>query len=100
MVSARYRCCFCGSFRGNAKDTRNHIVIKHRKALLGFLNIIESYGNHKPLDPPRIASKGHPPCIHDSVRGVFPGDSHLTCIDCGAKLESLNPGVSGEGDSS
>ncbi len=71
-MTPRYACPWCGSFRGNARDTRKHILQRHRNVLIMGLHLIESFGTRKPLDPLRTALERHPP---------------------------LNPGVSGEGDS-
>ncbi len=71
MTLRGYPCPWCGSFRGNAKDTRHHILECHRALLIMGLAPIEAFGTRKPLDPPRNAAK---------------------------PVHGYNPGVSGEGD--
>ncbi len=69
----RYRCCWCGSFaNATAKDTRKHILERHRMRLIEGLGVVEAFGTHvKEITRSRAAT---------------------------ARLET-NPGVSGEGDS-
>ncbi len=72
-MTARYRCCWCGSFSSsNAKDTRKHVLDSHRRALITALGVIEYYGTQKPPVTPLRRLKDHP---------------------------RTNLGVSGEGDS-
>ncbi len=43
-MTPRYRCPFCGSFSGKpAKDTRQHIILRHRAALELALHPIEAF---------------------------------------------------------
>ncbi len=54
-MTSRYRCCWCGSFTSpNAKDTRIHMLVRHRAALLVALGPIESFSTHMlPVTPLR-----------------------------------------------
>ncbi len=72
-MTARYRCCWCGSAMSkSAKTMREHMVERHRPGLERALHPIESFSTRKPPDPPRNAAK---------------------------PVYGYNPGVSGEGDS-
>ncbi len=74
LISSRYRCCWCGSaVSSSAKTMREHVVERHRVALERALRPIESFSTHKPPDPPRNVLERPP---------------------------RMNPGVSGEGDTS
>ncbi len=46
-----YRCPWCGSFRGNAKDTRGHILIRHRAVLIEGLGLLEAFDTRKEVTP-------------------------------------------------
>ncbi len=72
-MTARYRCCWCGSaVSSSAKTMREHIITKHRMALELALRPIESFDTRNPPRRPPEALKPHP---------------------------RTNAGVSGEGDS-
>ncbi len=71
-MTARYRCCWCGSVSPNAKTMREHVLKRHRRALELALRPIESFGTYKAPVTPLRRSEPHP---------------------------RTNPGVSGEGDS-
>ncbi len=69
-----FRCPWCVVVERGMKASalmRKHILEAHRGLLIRGLGLLEAFGTHKTLDPPRNALNGHPP---------------------------LNRGVSGEGD--
>ncbi len=52
-MNSRYRCCWCGSFaKATAKNTREHILKRHRMRLIEGLGIIEAFGTHPEENPP------------------------------------------------
>ncbi len=72
-MTARYRCCWCGSaVAKEAKTMRKHILERHRAVLIMGLGIIEAFGTH----------------VEEIARSRPLTATHRT-----------NPGVSGEGDS-
>ncbi len=72
-MTARYRCCWCGSaVSSSARTMREHMVERHRAGLERALHPLESFRTRKPLDPPTNVLERPP---------------------------RTNPGVSGEGDS-
>ncbi len=80
-MTPRYRCPWCGSFRGSAIMTRDHIMERHKAVLIRGLGLLEAFDTRKTLDPPRNALERH------SSAGKPMG-------------RTLNPGVSREGDTS
>ncbi len=47
-MTPRYRCCFCGSFaKATAKDTREHILKRHRMLLIEGLGLIEAFSTRE-----------------------------------------------------
>ncbi|MEE9181007.1 MAG: hypothetical protein V3U33_00345 [candidate division NC10 bacterium] len=72
-MTARYRCGWCDSVFSNAKTMREHVLERHRMALIDALGIIEAFGTHKEaITPPTLLKR----------------------------YSETNLGVSGEGDSS
>ncbi len=87
-----YRCPWCVHVERGMKASalmRKHILERHRGLLIRGLGLLESFSTRKPLDPPRNAANGRPP------RGSW--HTHTSGMPC--RCDTLNPGVSGEGDS-
>ncbi len=56
-MTARYRCCWCGSaVSKSARTMREHMVERHRAGLERALRPIASFTTRKPPDPPRNAA--------------------------------------------
>ncbi len=73
-MTARYRCCWCGSAVAKEPRTmRKHILERHRMRLIEGLGIIEAFGTH----------------VKEITRSRYP-----------TARPGTNSGVSGEGDSS
>ncbi len=71
-MTPRYRCPWCPQTFSMAPPFRRHITGRHGKAIMKDLRPFETFGTRKTPDPPRNARN---------------------------PLPTLNPGVSGEGDS-
>ncbi len=90
-----FRCPWCVQVeRGVMAPARmrEHILVVHRDVLIEGLGLLESFDTRKPLDPPRNGLKGHR--RHDLVSCHHPG------CKTRSHPHTLNPGISGEGDSS
>ncbi len=90
-MTPHYRCPWCAATRVRVGEFLNHLFGYHQDIIRERLAMTRSPNTPKMLDPPRNGLNGHSQSKEGHVH------THTSGMPC--RCGSLNPGVSGEGDS-